>query len=76
MVGGGLIYKASGFVIGEFGPSDFNRMVPNKQSRASKQRTKDILGMIGDDPDPLVMTARVGFGELSDTHARGLTKGQ
>ena len=28
--------------------------------------------MLGDDPDPSVMTARVGFGEVSDTHARGV----
>ena len=29
--------------------------------------------MFGDDPDPTVMTARVGFGAVSDTHARGLS---
>ena len=29
--------------------------------------------MLGDDPDPSVKTARVGFGEVSDTHARGLS---
>ena len=62
MVGGGLIYKASGFVIGAFGPSDFNRTVPVKKARASKQRIEDILGMFADDPDPTVMTARVRFG--------------
>ena len=28
--------------------------------------------MLGDDPDPLVMTARFKFGEVSDAHARGL----
>ena len=27
--------------------------------------------MLGDDPDPAVTTARVGFGEVSDAHARG-----
>ena len=27
--------------------------------------------MLGDYPDPSVMTARVGFGEVSDAHARG-----
>ena len=27
--------------------------------------------MIGDDPDTMVTTARVGSGEVSDTHARG-----
>ena len=31
--------------------------------------------MFGDDPDPTVMTVRVGFGGVSDTHERGLTKG-
>ena len=29
--------------------------------------------MFGDDPNPTVMTARVGFREVSDTHARGLS---
>ena len=28
--------------------------------------------MFRDDPDPMVMTARVGFRDVSDTHARGL----
>ena len=27
--------------------------------------------MLGDDPDPSVMTERVGFGTASDTHTRG-----
>ena len=27
--------------------------------------------MLGDEPAPSVMTARVGFGEVSDAHARG-----
>ena len=27
--------------------------------------------MFGDVPDPTVMTIRVGFGTVSDTHARG-----
>ena len=29
--------------------------------------------MFGDDPDPSVTTVRFGFGEVSDTHARGLS---
>ena len=39
--------------------------------RESKQINEDILGMFGVDPDPSVTTARAGFGEVSDTHARG-----
>ena len=27
--------------------------------------------MFGDDPDPMVMTVRVGSGEVSDAHTRG-----
>ena len=32
--------------------------------------------MFGDDPDPMVMTARVRFGTASDAHARGLSTEQ
>ena len=31
-----------------------------------------FLGTFGVDPDPMVMTERVGFGLVSDAHARGL----
>ena len=42
----------------------------------SKEEKGDVFGMLGDDPDPMVMTARVGFGEVSDEHARGLSTEQ
>ena len=32
--------------------------------------------MFGDDPDPTVTTARVGFEVVSDAHARGLRAGK
>ena len=32
--------------------------------------------MFGDHPDPLVMTARVGFEGVSDARARGLQAGK
>ena len=66
-----VLYIASGFFIGAFGPSDFDRMVPDKYNRGVQQETKDILGMFGDDPDPSVTTTRFGSGEVFG-RARGI----
>ena len=46
-------------------------MVENKMLRESKQINEDILGMFGDDPDPLVTTERVGVGTTFE-RARGV----
>ena len=42
-----------------------------KWLRGVQQRTEDIRGMFGDDPDPSVVTVRFGFGEVLDEQARG-----
>ena len=57
---------------GKFGSSDRNPMVEiKKRLRLSNKENRDVLGTFGDDPDPTVTTARVGFGTSSDVHSRG-----
>ena len=49
-----------------------HRMVEKNKLRESNKENGDVLKMFGDDPEPMVMTERVGFGLVSNAHARGL----